>query len=52
MSKLDLKHQSYLKNEFGNRVSFSKTERKLYGHESPPCPVWLSRSSATLSPMP
>ncbi len=33
MSQLDEKHQSYLKEKFGSRVSFHKTERRLYGHD-------------------
>ncbi len=33
MSRLDEKHQSYLREAFGSRVSFDKTERKLYGHD-------------------
>ena len=33
MSRLDEKHQSYLQEKFGRRVSFHKTERKLYGHD-------------------
>ena len=30
---MDSKHQSYLEAKFGNRVTFDKTERKLYGHD-------------------
>jgi FAD/FMN-containing dehydrogenase len=33
MSELDQKHQSYLQEAFGSRVSFRKRERKLYGHD-------------------
>ena len=33
MNQLNEKHQSYLKEKFQNRVSFDKTERKLYGHD-------------------
>jgi Fe-S oxidoreductase/FAD/FMN-containing dehydrogenase len=33
MSQLDEKHRSYLQEKFGSRVSFNKTERKLYGHD-------------------
>jgi len=33
MTQLDKKHQSYLQEKFGSRVSFNKTERKLYGHD-------------------
>ncbi len=33
MSPFSEKHQSYLEEEFGSRVSFDKTERKLYGHD-------------------
>ena len=33
MSKINLEQKSFLENEFGNRVSFRKTERKLYGHD-------------------
>lgn len=33
MSKIGLQQQSYLEQEFGSRVSFRKTERKLYGHD-------------------
>jgi Fe-S oxidoreductase/FAD/FMN-containing dehydrogenase len=33
MSQFGDKHQSYLKERFGSRVSFDKTERKLYGHD-------------------
>jgi Fe-S oxidoreductase/FAD/FMN-containing dehydrogenase len=33
MSQFGKKHQSYLEQKFGSRVSFHKTERKLYGHD-------------------
>jgi len=33
MSQFGEKHQSYLKEKFGSRVSFHKTERRLYGHD-------------------
>ncbi len=33
MNKINAEHRSYLEHEFGNRVSFRKTERKLYGHD-------------------
>jgi Fe-S oxidoreductase/FAD/FMN-containing dehydrogenase len=33
MSQFGKKHQSYLEQNFGSRVSFHKTERKLYGHD-------------------
>ncbi|MFC1925328.1 FAD-binding and (Fe-S)-binding domain-containing protein [Chloroflexota bacterium] len=33
MGKLNKKHRSYLEQKFSNRVSFKKTERKLYGHD-------------------
>jgi Fe-S oxidoreductase/FAD/FMN-containing dehydrogenase len=33
MGKIDLRQQAYLEGQFGNRVSFNKTERKLYGHD-------------------
>ena len=33
MSKSNLGLNSYLDKKFGNRVSFRKTERKLYGHD-------------------
>jgi Fe-S oxidoreductase/FAD/FMN-containing dehydrogenase len=33
MSQLGERHQSYLEEKFGSRVSFHKTERKLYGHD-------------------
>jgi Fe-S oxidoreductase/FAD/FMN-containing dehydrogenase len=33
MSQLGERHQSYLKEKFGSRVIFRKTERKLYGHD-------------------
>ena len=33
MSKIDVKQRSHLEKEFGNRVSFRKTERILYGHD-------------------
>jgi Fe-S oxidoreductase/FAD/FMN-containing dehydrogenase len=33
MSQFGEKHQSYLEEKFGGRVSFHKTERKLYGHD-------------------
>ena len=33
MSQFSKKQQSYLQEKFGSRVSFHKTERKLYGHD-------------------
>jgi Fe-S oxidoreductase/FAD/FMN-containing dehydrogenase len=33
MGKVNAKQQAYLKARFGNRVSFHKVERKLYGHD-------------------
>jgi Fe-S oxidoreductase/FAD/FMN-containing dehydrogenase len=33
MSQFGKMHQSYLEKKFGSRVSFHKTERKLYGHD-------------------
>jgi Fe-S oxidoreductase/FAD/FMN-containing dehydrogenase len=33
MSKIAWKDQMFWKGKFGNRVSFDKTERKLYGHD-------------------
>jgi len=33
MVKIGNKHRLYLEEKFGNRVSFHKTERKLYGHD-------------------
>jgi Fe-S oxidoreductase/FAD/FMN-containing dehydrogenase len=33
MSQLNEKHQSYLMEKFQSRVSFDKTERRLYGHD-------------------
>lgn len=33
MNPFEEKHQSYLEEKFGSRVSFHKTERKLYGHD-------------------
>jgi FAD/FMN-containing dehydrogenase len=33
MGKLNTKRQSYLQQEFGNRVSFNRIERKLYSHD-------------------
>ena len=33
MGKLNSKQQAYLENKFGSRVNFSKTERRLYGHD-------------------
>jgi Fe-S oxidoreductase/FAD/FMN-containing dehydrogenase len=33
MSQFGEKHQSYLEEKFGSRVSFDKIERKLYGHD-------------------
>jgi Fe-S oxidoreductase/FAD/FMN-containing dehydrogenase len=33
MGRIDIGEQSYLSKKFGNRVSFHKTERKLYGHD-------------------
>ncbi len=33
MGELNGKHRTYLEAKFGSRVNFSKTERKLYGHD-------------------
>ncbi|MFH0810891.1 MAG: FAD-binding oxidoreductase, partial [Pseudomonadota bacterium] len=33
MGKLNTEHRSYLEQEFGPRVTFRETERKLYGHD-------------------
>ena len=33
MSRINTEQRSYLEQEFGHRVSFRKTERKLYGHD-------------------
>jgi FAD/FMN-containing dehydrogenase len=33
MGRLNSRHQSHLRQLFGNRVSFHRTERKLYGHD-------------------
>ncbi len=33
MSRIGLKQQEYLKQEFGSRVTFRRTERKLYSHD-------------------
>jgi len=33
MSKINVEHQSWLAEKFGSRVSFHRTERKLYGHD-------------------
>jgi len=33
MSRINAKHRSHLELKFSNRVSFRKTERKLYGHD-------------------
>jgi Fe-S oxidoreductase/FAD/FMN-containing dehydrogenase len=33
MGRLNSKQQAYLENKFGSRVNFSKTERRLYGHD-------------------
>jgi Fe-S oxidoreductase/FAD/FMN-containing dehydrogenase len=33
MSSINIKQQSYLEKKFGNRVTFRRTERKLYGHD-------------------
>jgi len=33
MKSLHEKHRTYLQEKFGNRVSFHRTERKLYGHD-------------------
>ncbi|MFH1031547.1 MAG: FAD-binding and (Fe-S)-binding domain-containing protein [Chloroflexota bacterium] len=33
MGKLNKKPESYLVKEFGDRVTFSRTERRLYGHD-------------------
>ena len=34
MGKLNTKQRRYLEEMFGSRVSFNKTERKLYGHDT------------------
>jgi len=33
MGKLNNSQREYLEEKFGNRVSFRRTERKLYGHD-------------------
>ncbi|MFC2014582.1 FAD-binding and (Fe-S)-binding domain-containing protein [Chloroflexota bacterium] len=33
MSKIGAEQRAYLEKEFGNRVSFHRTERKFYGHD-------------------
>ena len=33
MGKMDASNRSYLERQFGTRVSFRKTERKLYSHD-------------------
>ena len=33
MGRISSKHRSYLEGKFGGRVSFHKTERKLYSHD-------------------
>ena len=33
MGRINIKQRSYLEHEFGERASFRKTERKLYGHD-------------------
>jgi len=33
MGQFGERHQSYLREKFGSRASFDKTERKLYGHD-------------------
>jgi len=33
MGQLAIEHRRYLEEKFGRRVSFHKTERKLYGHD-------------------
>jgi Fe-S oxidoreductase/FAD/FMN-containing dehydrogenase len=33
MAKMNKSQQSYLQEKFGNRVTFDRTERKLYGHD-------------------
>ena len=33
MTKFEKAHRSYLEGAFGNRVSFDRVERKLYGHD-------------------
>ena len=33
MSKLNSRQKAYLQEKFGNRITLSKTERKLYGHD-------------------
>ncbi len=38
MAGLSQAQQSYLKNEFGKRVNFSRLERKLYGHDTAALP--------------
>ncbi len=41
MGRLDKKEQSYLQEKFGRRVSFHKTERKLYGHDIAALPSFI-----------
>ena len=33
MTHFEETHKSYLETTFGNRVSFDRVERKLYGHD-------------------
>ena len=33
MSRINTRQRLYLEQKFGNRVSFHRTERKLYGHD-------------------
>jgi len=41
MGKLGGKQRSYLEEKFGGRVNFSKTERKLYGHDIAAMPALI-----------
>ena len=43
MSRIDEKERLYLEQEFGNRVSFRRTERKLYGHDIAALPSIVKR---------
>src|SRR4030042_74064 len=38
MSVIKSKQKSFLENKFGSRVTFRRTERKLYGHDIAPIP--------------
>ena len=43
MGSLDKNQQAYLKDKFGDLVSFDKTERKLYGHDIAAMPSLVGR---------